>query len=252
MANPLGDFFEWISGAGAIRDAGAQQQQGIANATKTITDGGKSAMELLAPYLQGGKEDYGNYRSKVNSGYYNTPFAGTFNPTQAPQAQNYEPTWNPQTQSYTNNRPAYQPQQRGPISQQALPQWNRPTPQPGPQAPVQQPTQQPPAIAEILKAILQKASAAGLQDGRNLMPTNPGGMNNGYSAPTDAHVPTPMNNQNPNNPWSQMGRNPTTMGLQDILRIMQMNKAGSGPTAPTGFGGKLPSPTIPMGFGGVR
>ena len=249
----LQKFMEYMSGASGINNAAGQAMGGLDGASQTVREATKQAMGFLQPYIQGGKEDYSNYRDKVNSGYYNTPFAGVFNPQQAPKQQGYKPTWNQETQSFESNRQPYNPAQMGPIQQQGLPQW---TPKPQAQAPAapaapvtggMTPKFNP---VDMLKEILGRS--------RNIRPTPDlkaglaGNMVNPVTP--NGQTPNPFTQNSPTRPFipnsgqmeadagkqmtdfiSGATKAPWTMTMDDIMRIMKERKPGrTGPYMNTG------------------
>lgn len=242
----LSTFMSWMSGA----DNGPANTAigGLGDASGIVKDATKQAMGLLQPYIKGGEQDYGNYRDKVNSGYYNTPFAGVFNPQQAPQQQGFKPTWNPETQSFSSNRQPYNPAQMGPVSQQALPQWNRLQPLP---LPAQGPTQGPGTPMD-LSAMLKKALMGGMNQGRNLIPTpdlkgqvlnrvNDFRINGGNPnippplRPTGADLDSQAKAQM--DAFNQMQKAPWTMSIDDMINMVRQNKPGR--SGPYGFSGGM-------------
>lgn len=220
--DPLTAFYEWLSGAGSVRDAGRQQQAGIASGMDTIKQGGKDAMALLAPYLKGGAEDYGRLRDMTNSGYFNQAYPGSYQPPAPPQAASYKPTWNPMTQSYSNpGRQAYQAPTQDRVQMMSLPQFKSAAPPP--QAPNS--TQvSPPNAGPKMGLDVNKIMDI-------IMRTNPAPMQQNEIAPPQ--IQDALGSQNPASNPNWIGRNPQTFNNQDFMRIL-MNRMKSGPTAPYG------------------
>lgn len=216
MSNPVTDFYEWLSGAGAVRDAGGQMQAGADQASQTIQAAGNKALQFLNPYLQGGQQDYGNYRDKVNSGYYNQPMPGSYQPPQAPQRQAYNPTFNPQTQSYGQQQAPWQAPQAGTMQMQGLPQW---TPRPAPQAPQVQPqggqTGVVPTLQDLMKIVLKQNPAPMMQSQMTpyQVPQAPGIQTNPYSSPGGSK------------PWAENNQN-TFLKLMDQIKMNNRDKWG--------------------------